>query len=71
MLGPLTRQAGKRGVDFKWGRDFLVKNKFTEQVAVRGPQWFCMDSGWLQMQAKREMQPWEPWVQFLTLPEGI
>lgn len=77
MLGSLTLQAGKNEVGCKWGRDFLVYNKFTKQcslggyLAVHGPQWFWMDSGWLQMLAKREMQLWEPWVQFLTLPEGI
>lgn len=77
MLGPLTLQAGKSGVGGKWGRDFSVNNKFTEQcslggyLAIHGPQWFWMDSSQLQMWAKREIQLWEPWVQFLTLPEGI
>lgn len=36
MLGPLTLQAGKRGVGGKWGRDFLVNNKFTEQCSLGG-----------------------------------
>lgn len=34
MLGPLTLQAGKSGVGGKWGRDFSVNNKFTEQCSL-------------------------------------
>lgn len=36
MLGPLTLQAGKSGVGGKWGRDFSVNNKFTEQYSLGG-----------------------------------